>query len=309
VTDLRIGTRRSPLAIAQAEEVRTRLAEHGVGGELVPMATAGDDDAPRNADLPAGSKGLWTDAIVDALVEGRVDLAVHSAKDLPAEDEDGLTIGAVPERADPSDVLVLREEGVLPEGAAVGTGSMRRRAQLLAAFPGIRFVDLRGNVGTRLRKLAEGEADAAVLAAAGLARLGLRPGNAHPLELDVMVPAPGQGALAIQCREDDAGALEALSAVDDPHSHQALDAERSVMWRLGGGCALPLGAFAVAVHGRVHLTAVVATPDGATILRASAEARFAEEAAELVTKGLIAQGAEAILAEVALLGPAADGGG
>jgi hydroxymethylbilane synthase len=168
-------------------------------------------------------------------------------------------------------------------------------------------VDLRGNVDTRLRKLEAGEADAAVLAAAGLARLGLSPANAHPLELDVMVPAPGQGSLAVQCRDDDAIALDVLAAIDDPHSHQALDAERSVMWRLGGGCALPLGAFAVAEHGRVHLTAVVATADGATILRASAEARFAEEAAEQVTKGLIAQGAEAILAEVTGEGTAGDG--
>lgn len=309
MTGLRIGTRRSPLALAQADEVRTRLADHGVEGELVPLATAGDEDVARIAELPAGLKGLWTDAIVEALIEERIDLAVHSAKDLPAEDEDGLALGAVPERADPSDVLVLREEGVLPDGAAVGTTSVRRRAQLLAAFPGIAFVDLRGNVDTRLRKLEAGEADAAVLAAAGLARLGLRPANAHPLELDVMVPAPGQGALAVQCRDDDAVALEALASIDDPHSHQALDAERSVMWRLGGGCALPLGAFAIAEHGRVHLTAVVATVDGATILRASAEARFAEEAAEQVTKGLIAQGAEAILAEVAGGGAAADGEG
>ncbi|HEY7668549.1 MAG TPA: hydroxymethylbilane synthase [Actinomycetota bacterium] len=298
MTGLRIGTRRSALALAQAEEVRIRLAEHGVDGELVPLATAGDEDLPRIAGTSAGLKGLWTDAIVDALIDERIDLAVHSAKDLPAEDEDALTIGAVPPRADPSDVLVLREEGVLPAGASVGTDSVRRRAQLLAAFPGIAFVGLRGNVDTRLRKLEAGEADAAVLAAAGLARLGLRPPNAHALELDVMVPAPGQGALAVQCRQDDAAALEALARIDDPHSHHALDAERSVMWRLGGGCALPLGAFAVADHGRVHLTAVVATPDGATILRSSAEARFAEEAAEQVTKGLIAQGAEAILAEV-----------
>lgn len=309
MTGLRIGTRRSPLALAQAEEVRARLVERGVDAEIVPMATAGDEDVARIAELPAGLKGLWTDAIVEGLIEERIDLAVHSAKDLPAEDEDGLTLGAVPERADPTDVLVLREEGVLPAGAAVGTTSVRRRAQLLAAFPGIAFVDLRGNVDTRLRKLEAGEADAAVLAAAGLARLGLRPANAHPLELDVMVPAPGQGALAVQCRDDDAVALEALAAIDDPHSHQALDAERSVMWRLGGGCALPLGAFAVAEHGRVHLTAVVATADGATILRASAEARFAEEAAEQVTKGLIAQGAEAILAEVTGGGAPTDGGG
>jgi hydroxymethylbilane synthase len=162
VTGLRIGTRRSPLAIAQAEEVRIRLAERGVDGELVPMSTAGDEDLARIAELPAGLKGLWTDAIVEALIEERIDLAVHSAKDLPAEEEDGLALAAVPERADPADVLVLREEGVLPAGAAVGTTSVRRRAQLLAAFPGIAFVDLRGNLDTRLRKLEAGEADAAV---------------------------------------------------------------------------------------------------------------------------------------------------
>jgi hydroxymethylbilane synthase len=309
VTGLRIGTRRSALALAQAEEIRARLADRGIDGEIVPMATAGDEDLPRIAEAPGGLKGLWTDAIVEALVEDEIDLAVHSAKDLPAEDEDGLTIGAVPERADPTDVLILREEGVLPAGAAVGTSSVRRRAQLLAASPGIGFVELRGNVDTRLRKLEAGEADAAVLAAAGLARLGLHPPNAHPLDLDVMVPAPGQGALAVQCRDDDATALDAIAGIDDPHSHHALDAERSVMWRLGGGCALPLGAFALAEHGRLHLTAVVATVDGTTILRSSAEARFAEDAAEQVAKALIAQGAEAILADVTGRGSTADGEG
>src|SRR5262249_52966794 len=148
---------------------------------------------------PAGLKGLFVDAILDALEREEIDVAVHSAKDLPADDEDGLVIAAVPHRADPSDVLILREP-TLPAGAVIGTSSLRRRAQLLRAFPGVTVDDLRGNVDTRLRKVAEGEVDAAVLASAGIARLGVRPEHVAPLSFDVMVPAPGQGALAIQTR-------------------------------------------------------------------------------------------------------------
>ena len=290
---LRIGTRRSPLALAQADEVRRRLAEHGVDAELVPMSTSGDESAP-SQDVPAGLKGLFVDTILDALERGAIDIAVHSAKDLPADDEDGLVIGAVPERADPGDVLVLREP-TLPSGAVIGTSSIRRRAQLLRAFPGVTVEDLRGNVDTRLRKVAEGVVDAAVLAAAGLARLGASPEHAAPLSLDVMVPAPGQGALALQAREDDFPTLTALASLDHAPSRTALEAERSLMWRLGGGCTLPLGALATVVGGRIELIAVVVSPDGSRVARAEVVSDSPEGAAGSATKELIAEGAEEIL--------------
>ena len=167
MTALRIGTRRSKLALAQAEVVRRSLAVHDVRVEIVPMTTSGDEGATAAAG-PQGLKGLWIDTILEALDNGAIDLAVHSAKDLPAEEDDGFVIAAVPLRAEPWDVLITREPGALPPGAAIGTSALRRQAQLLAGFPGVIVRDLRGNVDTRLRKLAEGEVDAAVLAAAGL---------------------------------------------------------------------------------------------------------------------------------------------
>ena len=290
---LRIGTRRSLLALAQAEEVRRRLTEHGVSSELVPMSTSGDEGAP-SADVPGGLKGLFVDTILDALEREEIDVAVHSAKDLPAEDEDGLVIAAVPPRADPSDVLVLREAS-LPAGAVIGTSSIRRRAQLLRAFPGVTVDDLRGNVDTRLRKVSEGVVDAAVLALAGLKRLGIMPPHAAPLGLDVMVPAPGQGALALQTREDDFPTRTALAPLDHTPSRLALEAERSLMWRLGGSCALPLGALATVNGSRIEMIAVVVSPDGLHLARAEVVSDSPEGAAGLATKALIADGAEEIL--------------
>ncbi len=296
MTTLRIGTRRSTLAMAQAEEIRRLLAEQDVSCELVPMTTSGDEGA-RPAGRPAGLKGLFVDAILDALAEGRIDAAVHSAKDLPAEDAEGFVLAAVPARADPLDVLVTRR-AELPPAAVIGTSSLRRRAQLLRAFPGIHVEDLRGNVDTRLRKLGEGVVDALVLAAAGLARLGVKPAHAAPLSADVMLPAPGQGAIALQAREDDGATIATLASLDHPPSHTALDAERSLMWRLAGGCTLPLGALATADAGQVLLQAAVLTPDGARMVRATAESGSAEGAAATAAKLLIDQGAEEILAQV-----------
>jgi hydroxymethylbilane synthase len=293
---LRIGTRRSPLALVQAEEVRRRLAEHGTDAEIVPMSTSGDEGAP-SRDAPAGLKGLFVDAILDALERDEIDVAVHSAKDLPADDEDGVVIAAVPERADPADVLVLREPS-LPSGAVIGTSSVRRKAQLLRAFPGVTVDELRGNVDTRLRKVADGLVDAAVLAAAGLTRLGVQPAHSAALGLDVMVPAPGQGALAIQARDDDIATLAALESLDHTPSRIALEAERSLMWRLGGGCALPLGALATVTGSRIELVAVVISPDGSTTARAAVVSDTPEGAAAAATKALIDEGAETILGEL-----------
>jgi hydroxymethylbilane synthase len=297
VSALRIGTRRSPLALAQAEEVRVRLEATGVLADIVPMSTTGDDGV-LPADSAQGLKGLWIDTILDALESGEIDIAVHSAKDLPAEEDEGFTIAAVPEREDPSDVLICREPGELRGGALIGTSSVRRRAQLLAAFPGLEMVDLRGNVQTRLRKLEDGEVDAAVLAAAGLSRLGLAPDNARALPLAMMVPAPGQGCLAVQARDDDADTIAAVAPLDHAPSHRALDAERSLMWRLGGGCALPLGALATVGLETIALSAVIATADGTTVLRVETQGPTPEDVAALAAKELIAQGAERILDDV-----------
>lgn len=296
MSSLRIGTRGSPLALAQAEEIRVRLEATGVIAQIEPMRTSGDEGTV--GDAKQGLKGLWIDTILDALEAGEIDLAVHSAKDLPAEEDEGFTIAAVPEREDPADVLICREPGGLRGGALIGTSSLRRRAQLLAAFPGLEVVDLRGNVQTRLRKLEEGEIDAAVLAAAGLSRLGLTPDHARPLPLAMMVPAPGQGCLAVQARDDDEDTIAAVAPLDHAPSHRALDAERSLMWRLGGGCALPLGAYATVDEESVALTSVIATPDGTTVLRVETEGATPEDVAADAAKELIAQGAERILAEV-----------
>jgi hydroxymethylbilane synthase len=290
---LRIGTRRSPLALAQAEEVRSRLSERGVDSEIVPMSTSGDEGAP-SVDAPAGLKGLFVDTILDALERDEIDVAVHSAKDLPAEDDDGLVIAAVPLRANPADVLVLRD-ATLRTGAVIGTSSIRRRAQLLRAFPGVTVNDLRGNVDTRLRKVTEGVVDAAVLALAGLTRLGVTPPHSAPLGLDVMVPAPGQGALALQTREDDLATLTAVAPLDHAESRAAFEAERSLMWRIGGSCALPLGALATVDGARIEMLAVVISPDGSRIARVEVVSDSPEGAAALATKELIAEGAEEIL--------------
>lgn len=296
MTALRIGSRRSPLALAQAELVRSALAAAGTESSIVPMATSGDEGAAA-AGAPQGMKGLWIDTILAALENGELDLAVHSAKDLPAADEEGTVIAAVPQRADPRDVLVTRTEAVeLGDGTTVGTSSVRRAAQLRAAFPGTQIRDLRGNVDTRLRKLFEGGVDATVLAAAGLHRLGVAPTHARPFGPDEMIPAPGQGCLAVQCRADDRVTRARLTLLDHPPSHAALDAERSLMRRLGGGCALPLGALARERDGRIELVAVVVAPDGTRLARAAVRASDPEEAAGGAARQLRDAGATEILA-------------
>jgi hydroxymethylbilane synthase len=295
VRPLRIGTRRSALALAQAESVLAALAEVGAAAEIVPMRTSGDEGATPTVQ---GLKGLWIDTILDALEAGDIDLAVHSAKDLPAEDGGGFAIAAVPRRADPADVLITRDATLSPRGV-IGTSSLRRRAQLLAAFPGFTVTEFHGNVDTRLRKLAEGDVDATVLAAAGLARLGIEPAHVRALTVQEMVPAPGQGSLAVQCRDDDEVTRSMLAPLDDPPSHRALDAERSLMWRLGGGCALPLGAYAeIDAQDGVWLSALIASPDGGRVIRAAERGPDPEEVAAATARSLIDQGAEAILAEV-----------
>ncbi len=290
---LRIGTRRSALALAQANEVAAALAAAGSESELVPITTAGDRGADPASD-PAGTKGLFVAEIIRALRDGRVDLAVHSAKDLPAGRDEEVAIAAVPERASALDVLVTRE-GDLRPGARVGTSSIRRRAQVSRWRPDVVVTDLRGNVDTRLRKLADGEADALILAAAGLMRLGVVPEHSAPMSTAEMVPAPGQGCLAIQARASDVDTIAALSVLDHGPSRIALEAERDLMARLGGGCALPLGAFAEPTERGVRLIAIALTPDGARFARTEMEAATPVEVAELAALDLVAGGADEIL--------------
>jgi hydroxymethylbilane synthase len=289
---VRIGTRRSRLALAQTQEVVDRLATLGVETEVVPMVTSGDRGATPEG-VPGGVKGLFVNEIVRGLQRGEIDAAVHSAKDLPAENPDGVVVGAVPERAAPFDVLVTRD-GTLPESGLVGTSSIRRRAQLLRARPTVKVAELRGNVDTRLRKLETGDVDGLVLAAAGLARLGLRPPTT-PFPLEEMVPAPGQGALAIQVREDDEVTVEALRKLDHPRSRLAFDAERAVVAGVGGDCSVPLGAYAEERGGAVRLLAVVIRPDGTDVVRAQAEAPDPQQAGREVADILLAGGAAGIL--------------
>ena len=258
------------------------------------MTTSGDRGAPPSSS-PAGVKGLFVAEIVWALQAGEVDLAVHSAKDLPSEDPEGVIVAAVPERASPLDVLVSREPS-LSAGATVGSSSLRRRGQLLRTRP-YRIVDVRGNVDTRLRKMHEGQVDGLVLAAAGLSRLAVTMEHAEMLSPDEVVPAPGQGALAVQARAD-ADSRELAAQIDHRPSRLAFEAERALVRRLGGGCALPLGALASAVDGRVHVVAVVFRPDGTGYIRAEGAADAPEAVAREVGELLHAQGAGEILAEL-----------
>jgi hydroxymethylbilane synthase len=292
---LRIGTRRSRLALAQAEEVAALLREHGQDPELVPMSTQGDRGASPEAS-PAGTKGLFVGDITDALAAGDLELAVHSAKDLPSEDPPGIAVAAVPQRGLPYDVLVTREPD-LPSRPVVATSSLRRRALFARLRPDAEVRDMRGNVDTRLRRLGQGVADGVILAAAGLARLGVSPEHAQPLPVDDMVPAPGQGALAVQARVDDPVA-EAVAAIDHPASRTAFEAERRVVSLLGGGCRLPLGAYAESRRDVVRLLAVVVRPDGSDLLWSQVEADTAAAAAGEAAEVLRGAGAEAILQDV-----------
>jgi len=257
------------------------------------MVTSGDRGAV--ADEKGGLKGLFVAEIVRALQDNEVDLAVHSAKDLPSEDPEGIVVAAVPLREKPFDVLVTREAELPPRGK-VGSSSLRRRGQFARMRPQFELVDLRGNVDTRLRKVEDGTVDGAILAAAGLSRLGIVPSNMEALSTEEMVPAPGQGSLAIQTRM---GEEHPVSLLDHAESRLAYTAERRIMDLLGGGCALPLGAFAqVAPEGAITLRATVFEPDGSAIVHAGSVSDDPEEVARIVHEQLLAGGAGEILARV-----------
>lgn len=276
---LRAATRGSALARWQTDHVAGLLAAAGSGAgpvEAVVVSTVGD----RRPEAPVGSmggKGVFAAEVQAAVLDGRADIAVHSAKDLPARTPDGLALAAVPARADPRDALVGCALADLAPSARVATGSPRRRAQLAWLRPDLVFCELRGNIETRLAKAAG--FDAIVMAAAALDRLGLAPAVVDVLDPSVMLPQAGQGALAVECRAGDAAVLEALAAIEHRTSRLAVDAERAFLAELGGDCTVPAGAFAVAgADGLIDLTGLVASPDGRRVAR---ERRSGADPAEL----------------------------
>ena len=282
---LRLGTRASALATTQsglvAEAIRERL---GREVELVEVSTEGDRSSAPLASL--GGTGVFVSALRDALLSGTVDVAVHSLKDLPTTPAEGIALAAVPLREDPRDVVVARDGltlGELPVGSRVGTGSPRRVSQLAALGLGLELTGVRGNVDTRIRKVHEGEVDAVVLARAGLARLGRVEEATEVLDPLQMLPAPGQGALAVECRSDDADLVAALAALEDPATRAAVTAERAVLATLEAGCSAPLGALAEVVEGEdgeeLWLRAVALSPDGGLTVRMSATGPVEQAAA------------------------------
>jgi hydroxymethylbilane synthase len=268
---IRIGTRGSPLALAQANEVAARLAAaHGLAAdrfETVVFRTSGD----RIQDRPlaeAGGKGLFTKEIEEALIDGRVDLAVHSMKDMPTVLPEGLEIAALLPREDVRDAfisLAWPSLDAMPAGARVGTSSLRRSAQIRRLRPDLEIVPLRGNVHTRLRKLEEGVADATLLAIAGLNRAGLADRITAPMDVSVMLPAVAQGAIGVEIRRDDAEARRLVSAIDDAPTTLAVTAERVFLARLEGSCRTPIAALATLDGERIHLSGEILSPDGARV--------------------------------------------
>ena len=290
---LRLGSRKSPMAIVQSELVARLITERtGRRVEIVGVTTLGDVSRAQLTQI--GGTGVFVSALREALLGGEVDLAVHSLKDLPAGAAPGITLAAVPPRDDPRDALAARDGAKLadlPAGARIGTGSPRRAAQLLALRGDLRCEPIRGNAGTRLRKVSDGELDGVVLACAGLARIGYTAAITQIFELDEMLPAPGQGALAVECRHDDPGLAGLLAAVNDEASMAAAVAERSLLEALAAGCSAPVGGYAAGT-GQLAMRAAVLSPDGTRALRAHGSAPAADArrlgqdlAAELLRRG------------------------
>ena len=290
-----IASRGSQLALWQARWVAAQLTARGHQCRIEIVKTTGD----RITDVPlakVGTKGLFTKEIEEALLDGRADLAVHSLKDLPTELPEGLVLAAVPEREDPRDAVVGQRLADLPPGAKVGTSSLRRAAQLRQLRPGVLVESVRGNLDTRLRKLDEGQYAAILLAAAGLKRLGWGGRIAEILPADAMCPAVGQGALAVETRAGSDG-FDAVQSLDHAATHAAVLAERGLLGALGGGCQVPIGAHATVDGGRLKLLGLVASPDGAEVVRGETEGSVSEAASLGIALGkeLLARGARRIL--------------
>jgi hydroxymethylbilane synthase len=312
VSELRLGTRGSQLALWQAHTVADRLAASGAPPcRIVVIKTSGDrlQEAPLS---DVGGKRLFVKEIEDALLRDEIDLAVHSSKDMPAVLPDGLAIAGVLPREDPLDAVVLPADARRPlhvvddlvaalgQTPSIGTGSVRRVAQLTRLLPNARFAPIRGNLDTRLRKLDEGQHDALVLAAAGLRRLGFRSRISMTLPVDACVPAPGQGIVAVEVRSDDRRVSSAVAAIDDEHAAAALTAERALVEALGGGCQTPIGALATPAPGDlIELVAVVVALDGSKAVRGQLRGgrAVAADLGRRLGAQLIADGAEEILAD------------
>jgi hydroxymethylbilane synthase len=293
-----IGSRGSKLALWQANHIKDRLGSLGYECRIEIIQTSGDrfQSGPLKE---IGNKGLFTKEIEDALLEERIDIAVHSLKDMPTGLPAGLVITATPKREDPRDAIIGRKLADLPAGARIGTGSLRRMAQLSAVRPDVVVEGVRGNVDTRLRKLDEGQFDAIVLASAGLNRLGWAGRIAEYLPVEIMCPAVGQGALAIETREQ-GDATEVCRLLDDPATHACIRAERAVLAQLGGGCQVPIGAYATISGDRLQIRAIVISTDGKTLVSRQDEAcaADAESIGARVGRTLLENGAKEVLAAV-----------
>ena len=297
---IRIGTRGSKLAQWQANWVAEQLRTHGATAELIKITTSGDVEQSGPI-ASVGTQGVFTKEVQSAVLTGEVDLAVHSLKDLPTQQEGGLVLGAVPERESIADALVANEAdslAALPSGARVGTGSLRRQAQLKHLRPDLEVLGIRGNVDTRLRKLDEGQYDAIILAAAGLRRLGWDDRITELLQPPRMLPAVGQGALGIECRADEQAVIDLLRQLDDQETHAATAAERTMLSLLHGGCSAPVGAWGRVEDDQLVLDGLVASLDGTQVLKATASGKpsAAAQVGQQVADELLAQGAAAIVA-------------
>lgn len=300
MASLRIGSRGSQLALWQANHVAGLLRNQGHTVEIEIIKTTGDKILDV-ALAKVGTKGMFTKEIEEALADRRVDLAVHSLKDVPTDLQPQFTLAAIMKREDPRDAFIsvkyTRLED-LPRGAKVGTSSLRRQCQLKAMRPDVKIFPLRGNVDTRLRKLESGEYDAIILAAAGVKRLGLDKHVRSRIEPEIMCPAVGQGALAIEARSGDAEVLKHLEFLDHAETRSAIECERAVLGSLGGGCQVPIGAFVEKREGILHLRAMVGRPDGSEILREVAEGNHPEQLGRETAQKLLKRGAEKILNDV-----------
>jgi len=298
---LKIATRQSPLALWQAEHIRARLQElhPDLTVELVKFVTQGDKilDTPL---AKIGGKGLFVKELEAALLDGRADLAVHSMKDVPMALPEGLTLAVICEREDPLDAFVsnhFEKFTDLPQGARVGTSSLRRKSQILKQRPDLQIIDLRGNVGTRLGKLDDGQYDAIILASAGLKRLGLENRICHTIEPNVSLPAVGQGALGLECRADDQVVLALIQPLLHIETDVCVRAERAFNAYLEGGCQVPIAGYATLQDGKIHIEGRVGSPDGQTLLRAEMtdEAHNAQQLGENLARNLLEQGAGDLL--------------
>ncbi len=294
-----LGTRGSRLALAQAEACATRLRAAGLSIEIRVIKTTSDHH-PETPLSVIDRRDVFTRQLDEALNGGEIDLAIHSLKDVPTEPPQGIELTAVTERRDPSDVLVSEERydaDGLPKGAVVATSSLRRRAQLLHRRPDLRIVEIRGNIDTRVRKMREGQADAIVLARAGLERLGLdAPHTVVPPE--IMLPAVGQGALTAATTEEHPLRERIREALNHTPTERAVRAERAMLRALEGGCRVPVGALGAVEGNLVRLRGIVASPDGALVYRGEAEGREPEEVGESLARALLEQGAAVVLGEI-----------